>query len=155
LSASGKTAQLLGGLTLDHIGIVVPNLGAAIAFYQTAMGCAVSEPVVLPDHDIEVVFVELANTRIELIAPIGRIDPPRSLLGPYRSHDLLSRQPMGGIHHACYRVKDLAAALAELAEKGVRPLGDGVPVTGASGLPIIFLDPATTGGSLVELKQYS
>lgn len=140
---------------MDHIGIVVPNLGAAIAFYKDALQCVVSEPVLLADHDIEIVFVEMANTRIELIAPLGRLDPPRTLLGAYRSVDFLAGMPLGGIHHACYRVEDLSAALTELAQCGVTPLGDGVPVTGASGLPIIFLDPATTGGSLVELKQYS
>lgn len=142
-----------GGLTIDHIGIVVPDLGAAIAFYRDALGCAIGATVRLEEHDIEVSFVDFANARIELIAPLGRHAPPRTLLGDHTSADFLARSPQGGLHHVCYLVPDLAAALARLGAMGVKPLGTGRPEIGASGKPIIFLDPATTGGTLVELKQ--
>lgn len=143
----------VSGLTIDHIGIVVPDLGAAIAFYRDAMGCAIGATVLLEEHDIEVSFVEFANARIELIAPLGRRTPPRSLLGAHTSGDFLARSPQGGLHHVCYLVPDLSAAVTRLARLGVMPLGSGRPEIGASGKSIIFLDPATTGGTLIELKQ--
>lgn len=148
-----ESSPFTSDLVVDHIGVVVPNIGTATAFYRDTLKCKISDPVLVSDHDIHVVFVEMANCRIELISPLGRIDPPRTLLEQYTSVDFLSRTPAGGIHHVCYLVPDLEAFLRKLAVQGVFPLGNGKPVVGASGRQIIFLNPETTGGTLIELKQ--
>jgi len=148
-----RAAAALDQLPLDHVGLVVPDLGPATEFYRSSLGCTISEPVVVEDHDIGVVFVGFANAKLELIAPLGRRASTRSLLGMHTAADFLGHNPQGGLHHVCLLTPDLAALLDRLRGLGVRTLGNGVPVRGASGRPIIFLDPETTGGGLIELKE--
>jgi methylmalonyl-CoA/ethylmalonyl-CoA epimerase len=129
---------------LNHVAIAAPDLDAAMALYRDALGAKVSAPVALPEHGVTTVFVELANTKIELIAPLGADSPIAAFL---------ARNPAGGIHHVCYEVDDLEAAARRLAAAGARVLGDGRPKIGAHGKPVIFLHPKDFVGTLVELEE--
>jgi len=127
---------------LNHVAIAVPDLAHAAALYRDSLGAMVSEAVALPDHGVTTVFVELPNTRIELIAPLGDRSPIAGFL---------ERNPAGGIHHLCYEVADVAAASRALAAAGARVLGP--PKTGAHGKPVVFLHPKDFFGTLIELEQ--
>ncbi len=129
---------------LNHVAIAVPDLEAAAASYRTVLGAAVSTPQAEPDHGVTVVFVELPNTKIELLAPLGEGSP----IAPF-----LERNPAGGMHHICYEVEDLAAARDHLKAEGARVLGDGEPKIGAHGKPVLFLHPKDFMGTLIELEQ--
>jgi methylmalonyl-CoA/ethylmalonyl-CoA epimerase len=138
---------------VDHIGIAVPDLATSSRFYRDVMGCDVSEPIEPPGQGIAVVFVQMGNTRVELIAPTQTDSPIRHVLEDHTINDFLARQPVGGLHHICYTVANLAELRPRLTAAGMRVLGTGEPIIGASGLPIVFLDPRTAGGTLIELKQ--
>jgi methylmalonyl-CoA/ethylmalonyl-CoA epimerase len=127
---------------LNHVAIAVPDLARAAALYRDSLGATVSEAVALPGHGVTTVFVELANTRIELIAPLGERSPIAGFL---------DRNPAGGIHHLCYEVADVAAASQALAAAGARVLGP--RKTGAHGKPVVFLHPKDFLGTLIELEQ--
>lgn len=129
---------------LNHVAIVVPNLGAASRIYREQLGAVVSEPVDLPEHGVTTVFVELPNTKIELLHPLGDDSPVAGFL---------QRHPGGGMHHICYEVEDVEAAARRLSEQGARVLGDGNPRTGAHGKPVVFLHPKDFCGTLIELEQ--
>ena len=129
---------------LNHVAIAVPDLAAATATYRDLLGAPVSEPMALPEHGVTVVFVELPNTRIELLQPLGEASPIARFL---------EKNPAGGMHHLCYEVDDIRAAAAELKSQGARILGDGEPKTGAHGRPVLFLHPKDFCGTLVELEQ--
>lgn len=129
---------------LNHIAIAVPDLDAATATYRDTLGAAVSQPLDQPDHGVTVVFVELPNTKIELLYPLGEGSPIANFL---------ERNPSGGIHHVCYEVDDILAARDRLNERGARVLGDGEPRIGAHGKPVLFLHPKDFTGTLVELEQ--
>jgi len=129
---------------LNHVAIAVPDLAAAARLYRDTIGATVSDPQPLPDHGVTVVFVELANTKVELLEPLGSDSPIAAFL---------ARNPDGGIHHICYEVADIIAARDRLRAGGVRILGDGEPKTGAHGKPVLFLHPKDCGGTLVELEQ--
>jgi methylmalonyl-CoA/ethylmalonyl-CoA epimerase len=147
------TELLATSSRVDHIGIAVPDLTASARFYRDVLGCAVSEPHEPPGQGIAVVFVQMESTRVELLAPTEADSPIRHVLEDQTINDFLARHPAGGLHHICYVVDDLDALRPRLAAAGVRVLGTGEPILGASGLPIVFLDPRTTGGTLIELKQ--
>jgi methylmalonyl-CoA/ethylmalonyl-CoA epimerase len=129
---------------LNHVAIVVPDLAAAAERYRGMLGARVSAPVPLPAHGVTTVFVELPNTRIELLHPLGEKSPIRKFL---------EGNPAGGIHHLCYEVADIKAARDQLKAAGVRVLGDGEPQTGAHGRPVLFLHPKDFCGTLIELEQ--
>lgn len=129
---------------LNHIAIAVPDLDAATATYRDTLGAAVSQPLDQPDHGVTVVFVELPNTKIELLYPLGENSPIANFL---------ERNPSGGIHHVCYEVEDILAARDRLKDQGARVLGDGEPKIGAHGKPVLFLHPKDFTGTLVELEQ--
>ena len=129
---------------LNHVAIVVPDLRAAAALYRDALGAKVSEPVALPPHGVTVVFVELPNTKIELLEPLGEGSPVRGFL---------ERNPSGGMHHVCYEVADILAARDHLKAQGARVLGDGEPKIGAHEKPVLFLHPKDFNGTLIELEQ--
>ncbi|TFH40893.1 MAG: methylmalonyl-CoA epimerase [Lysobacterales bacterium] len=129
---------------LNHIAIAVPDLAVASALYSNTLGARVSEPVDLPAHGVTTVFVELANTKIELLHPLGEDSP----IGPF-----LERSPAGGVHHVCYEVADIRAARDRLTQSGARVLGDGEPSLGAHGKPVLFLHPKDFCGTLIELEQ--
>ncbi len=129
---------------LNHVAIVVPDLQAAAAIYRGALGAKVSAPLDLPDHGVTTVFVELPNTKIELLHPLGE---GSSIAG------FLARNPSGGMHHLCYEVEDILAVRDRLKAEGARVLGDGEPRIGAHGKPVLFLHPKDFCGTLVELEQ--
>ena len=129
---------------LNHVAIAVHDLAKGAAVYRDTLGAKVSEPIALPDHGVTVVFVELPNTKIELLEPLGA----DSTIRPF-----LERNAAGGIHHVCYEVEDIIAARDRLKSKGARVLGDGEPKTGAHGKPVLFLHPKDFCGTLVELEQ--
>ncbi len=129
---------------LNHVAIAVPDLAAASAMYRETLGATVSEPEDLPEHGVTVVFVELPNTKIELLHPFGEGSPISAFL---------AKNPSGGMHHVCYEVDDIIVARDRLSEGGARVLGDGEPKIGAHGKPVLFLHPKDFAGTLVELEQ--
>jgi methylmalonyl-CoA/ethylmalonyl-CoA epimerase len=129
---------------LNHVAIVVRDLAAAKELYRRVLGARVSEPQALPAHGVTVVFVELPNTRIELLEPLGDASPV---------HGFLERNPAGGMHHVCYEVDDIIAARDRLRAEGARVLGDGDPRLGAHDKPVLFLHPKDFCGTLIELEQ--
>ena len=129
---------------LNHVAIAVPDLEAAARQYRELLGAIVSAPVPQPDHGVTTVFVELPNTKIELLHPLGERSPIAAFL---------QRHPDGGMHHLCYEVDDLMAARDRLVAEGARVLGDGQPRLGAHEKPVLFLHPKDFSGTLVELEQ--
>ena len=129
---------------LNHVAIAVPDLAAASALYRNTLGAKVSAPVPQPAHGVTVVFVELPNTKIELLHPLGDNSPIAGFL---------QKNASGGIHHVCYEVEDIHAARDRLRAAGARVLGDGEPKTGAHGKPVLFLHPKDFCGTLIELEQ--
>lgn len=142
-------------MQVDHFGIVVPDLEAAIAFYRDGLKCEVTTPIVREGQGIKKAFVVFQNMRVELIAPTTSESPIKHVLEDYNASDFLRRNPHGGLHHVCYSVPDLETARNDLIAQGHRLLGTADPVIGAAGQPISFLDPAGANGVLIELKQAS
>ncbi|QMU57989.1 MAG: methylmalonyl-CoA epimerase [Boseongicola sp.] len=129
---------------LNHVAIAVPDLEAASAQYRDTLGANVGTPQDEPDHGVTVVFIELPNTKIELLYPLGEGSPIAGFL---------QKNPSGGIHHICYEVDDIRASATQLIEKGARVLGGGEPKIGAHGKPVLFLHPKDFNGTLIELEQ--
>jgi methylmalonyl-CoA/ethylmalonyl-CoA epimerase len=129
---------------LNHVAIAVPDLAAAARLYGETLGARLSPPLAQPEHGVTVIFVELPNTKIELIHPLGENSPIAGFL---------ARNPGGGIHHLCYEVADIRAARDRLAGEGARILGDGEPHPGAHGKPVLFLHPKDFLGTLIELEE--
>ncbi len=129
---------------LNHVAIVVPDLEAATLVYRYTLGATVSAPVALPDHGVTTVFVELPNTKIELLEPLGEDSPIAKFL---------QKNPAGGMHHLCYEVDDIVAARDRLVAAGARILGDGEPKIGAHDKPVLFLHPKDFLGTLIEIEQ--
>ncbi len=129
---------------LNHIAIVVPDLAAAAELYRKTLGAKVSAPKAQPAHGVTVVFVELPNTKIELLHPLGEGSTVQNFL---------DRNPAGGMHHICYEVEDIYAARDQLKHEGARVLGDGEPKIGAHDKPVLFLHPKDFLGTLIEIEQ--
>lgn len=129
---------------LNHVAIAVPDLDKAVAVYRDALGANVSAAADEPDHGVTVVFVELENTKIELLHPLGDNSPIQAFL---------DKNPSGGMHHICYEVADIMTARDRMQAEGARVLGDGNPKIGAHGKPVLFLHPKDFCGTLVELEQ--
>ena len=129
---------------LNHVAIVVPDLSAASDTYRETLGADVSDPVDLPDHGVTTVFVNLPNTKIELLHPLGDNSPIAKFL---------QNNPSGGMHHVCYEVDDIYSARDKLVSEGARILGSPEPKTGAHGKPVLFLHPKDFCGTLVEIEQ--
>jgi methylmalonyl-CoA/ethylmalonyl-CoA epimerase len=129
---------------LNHVAIAVPDLAAAAVTYRNTLGATVTAPQALPEHGVTVVFIELPNTKIELLEPLGA---DSTIAG------FLAKNPSGGMHHVCYEVDDILAARDHLKAAGARVLGDGNPRIGAHGKPVLFLHPKDFSGTLVELEQ--
>ncbi|WP_027051259.1 methylmalonyl-CoA epimerase [Mesorhizobium erdmanii] len=129
---------------LNHVALAVPDLAAAAAAYSNTLGAEVTEPQALPEHGVTVVFVNVGNTKIELLEPLGEGSPIAAFL---------VKNPSGGMHHLCYEVGDILAARDQLKAAGARVLGDGNPKVGAHGKPVLFLHPKDFFGTLIELEQ--
>lgn len=129
---------------LNHVALAVPDIAAASAHYRNTLGAKVSAPQALPDHGVTIVFIDVGNTKIELLEPLGE----NSTIRPF-----LEKNPAGGMHHVCYEVDDIRAARDRLKAEGARVLGDGEPKIGAHGKPVLFLHPKDFFGTLVELEE--
>lgn len=129
---------------LNHVAIAVPDIAKAAAVYRDTLGAEVSEQVAQPDHGVTTVFINLPNTKIELLEPYGENSPIVKFL---------EKNPDGGMHHLCYEVDDIIAARDKLVADGARVLGSGDPKIGAHGKPVLFLHPKDFCGTLVELEQ--
>ena len=129
---------------LNHVAIAVPDLESASALYKQTLGADVSEPVPMPEHGVTTVFVNLPNSKIELLYPLGENSPIASFL---------ARNASGGIHHLCFEVDDIIHARDQLLADGMRILGDTEPKIGAHGKPVVFLHPKDFNGTLIELEQ--
>ncbi|MBV8939156.1 MAG: methylmalonyl-CoA epimerase [Alphaproteobacteria bacterium] len=129
---------------LNHVAIAVPDLAAASALYRDTLGAEISAPLDLPEHGVTTVFVNLPNTKMELLHPLGENSPIAGFL---------AKNPAGGVHHVCFEVKDIRAARDRLKAQGARVLGDGEPKIGAHGKPVLFLHPKDFCGTLVELEE--
>ena len=129
---------------LNHVAIAVKDLAAATAIYRNALGASITEPTPQPEHGVTVVFVNLPNTKIEFLEPLGDNSPIAKFV---------EKNPDGGIHHICYEVEDIIAARDQLKAQGARVLGDGNPKIGAHGKPVLFLHPKDFLGTLTELEQ--
>ena len=128
---------------LNHVAIAVRDLEAAVASYRDVLGATVGAPQRLPEHGVTVVFIELPNTKVELLAPIDDASPVAAFLA----------RTGGGVHHICYEVDDILAARDRLLAAGTRVIGDGEPQIGAHGKPVLFLHPKDFFGTLIELEQ--
>ena len=129
---------------LNHVAIAVPDLIQAAAQYKEMLGASVGEPQDEPDHGVTVIFIELPNTKIELLYPLGDNSPINTFL---------EKNPSGGVHHVCYEVQDIIKARDHLSSEGARILGSGEPKIGAHGKPVLFLHPKDFTGTLIELEQ--
>lgn len=129
---------------LNHVAIAVPDIDAAAALYRGKLGAKVTEPQALPEHGVTVVFIDVGNTKIELLEPLGEGSPIAAFL---------EKNPSGGMHHLCYEVADIIAARDRLKAEGARILGDGEPKIGAHGKPVLFLHPKDFNGTLIELEE--
>ncbi len=129
---------------LNHVAIAVPDIAAAAKQYRDVLGAEISPIEDQPEHGVQTVFIELPNTKIELLGVLGDGSP---IIG------FLEKNPTGGIHHVCYEVDDILAARDRLKGKGARVLGNGEPKIGAHGKPVLFLHPKDFNGTLVELEQ--
>lgn len=127
---------------LNHIALVVPDLPRAVAFYQHVLKAKVSKPLPLPDHGVTTVFVDLNNTKLELLYPLGNDSPIAKFL---------EKNPTGGIHHFCIEVEDVHQAYHYLSQQHIRILAP--PRPGAHGENVIFLHPKDCFGSLIELEE--
>jgi methylmalonyl-CoA/ethylmalonyl-CoA epimerase len=129
---------------LNHVALAVPDLAAATAAYRDTLGARVTAPQALPEHGVTVVFVDVGNTKIELLEPLGEDSPIAAFL---------EKNPSGGMHHVCYEVDDILAARDHLKASGARVLGDADPKIGAHGKPVLFLHPKDFCGTLVEIEE--
>lgn len=129
---------------LNHVAIATPSVAEASKIYRDTLGAKVSAPVPQPDHGVVTVFIELPNTKIELLEPLGANSPIASFL---------AKNPKGGIHHVCYEVEDINVACEQMLAKGATITGTGKPRIGAHGKPVVFLHPKDFNGTLIELEQ--
>lgn len=129
---------------LNHVAIAVSDLDSATAVYRDILGAEVSGKIDLPDHGVTTVFVNLPNSKIELLLPLGENSPIAKFV---------EKNPAGGVHHLCYEVEDIVAARDKLVAAGMRVLGDGEPKIGAHGKPVLFLHPKDFCGILTEIEE--
>ena len=129
---------------VNHIAIAVPSLSEAILNYKNTFNCNISKVVKLPNHGVTTAFINLSNTNIELLEPLGQNSPIQKFLNKNKN---------GGIHHICYEVKDINLSIKNLLKNKCKVLGDGIPREGAHGKPVIFIHPASFNGTLIELEQ--
>ena len=129
---------------LNHIAIVVPDLKKAIANYKNGFNAKISRVMPLPNHGVSTAFIELSNTNIELLEPLGKESP---------ISNFLNRNINGGIHHICYEVIDIKRSISELKKKNYNLIGEGIPRIGAHGKPVVFIHPKEFNSTLIELEE--
>jgi methylmalonyl-CoA/ethylmalonyl-CoA epimerase len=130
-----------GFIRIDHVGIVVQDMEAALQTYRDAMGLRLLQRTLVPEHLVEVAFLDGGNSTIELLAPTDSTSGTARFL-----------QTRGeGTHHICIEVEDINASLAALTAQGLR-LIDEKPRQGIHGL-VAFVHPKATHGTMIELLQ--
>ena len=129
---------------LNHIAIAVPDASRAARAYQSIFECVPSAAEDLPEHGVRVVFVDVGNTKLEFISPLGDASPISKFL---------AKNPKGGVHHLCFEVENVTDALEKLNQNGIEPVGFPEPRIGAHGNPVIFLPPGEFAGTLIELEE--
>ena len=129
---------------LNHIAIAVPNIKEAAEQYKNIFGAKVSDPVEQPDHGVTTVFIDLGNTKIELLEVLGEGSPIQNFI---------DKNPKGGMHHICLEVNDINTAIDKLNTHEVSITGTGKPKIGAHGTPVVFLHPKSCNGTLIELEE--
>lgn len=127
---------------VDHIGIAVHSLDEALKLYRDKLGMNVGERIRVDHQKVEVVFLEIPGTKIELLAPLSDESPISKFLAKRGE----------GLHHITYAVDDVGKALLELQAAGIEAI-DKAPRPGAEGKPVAFLHPKSTGGVLIELQE--
>ncbi|GAB6023002.1 hypothetical protein CHUAL_007094 [Chamberlinius hualienensis] len=144
---STNISERKGGLwslgKLNHVAIATPDLEKSTQFYRDILGAKVSQPVPLPEHGVITVFVELDNTKLELLLPLGENSPIKKFL---------ETNKRGGIHHICLEVDDIKSAMEFVKKNNIECLSK-EPKIGAHGKPVVFLHPRDCSGVLVELEQ--
>lgn len=128
---------------LNHVAVATSDLEQSAKFYEKVLGAKVSAPLPLPEHGVTTVFVDLGNTKIELLQPLGEKSPISQFLEKNKS---------GGMHHVCIEVDDIQAAMKDVQQHNVRCLSK-EPSIGAHGKPVVFLHPKDCAGVLIELEQ--
>ena len=129
---------------LNHIAIAVPNLLEAANTYKNILGAKVGAPIKQQEHGVTVIFVDLPNSKLELISPLGESSP---------IENFLKKNPNGGIHHICFEVEDIQKSIKKLKNEGAQVLGTGQAKIGAHGKPVVFLHPKEFNGTLIELEE--
>ena len=129
---------------LNHIAIAVPNLLEAANTYKNTLGAKVGAPIKQQEHGVTVIFVDLPNSKLELISPLGESSP---------IENFLKKNPNGGIHHICFEVEDIQKSIKKLKNEGAQVLGTGQAKIGAHGKPVVFLHPKEFNGTLIELEE--
>ena len=127
-------------LKIDHLGIAVPSLEAALGAFR-ALGFELGHTDEVPTEKVRAAFLPVGESRLELLEPTD----PDSVIARFL-------QKRSGLHHVCVLVEDIEAALTELKQRGVELL-DQTPRTGAGGSRVAFIHPRSAGGVLLELKQ--
>jgi methylmalonyl-CoA/ethylmalonyl-CoA epimerase len=127
---------------IDHIGVAVDDLDAAIALHETTYGMALAHREVVSDQGVEAVLLDVGENHVELLRPLA----PDTPVGKF----LASRGP--GLHHVAYQVPDIEATLEALKDAGARLL-DETPRTGIRNSRVAFVDPKSVGGVLTEIVQ--
>jgi methylmalonyl-CoA/ethylmalonyl-CoA epimerase len=127
---------------IDHIGVAVEDLDAAIALHERTYGMEVVHREVVAEQGVEAVLLDVGENHVELLAPLG----PDTPVGRF----LAKKGP--GLHHVAYQVADIDAALDELRAAGLR-LIDEAPRTGIRSSRVAFLHPSATGGVLTEIVE--
>ncbi|MDG2416850.1 MAG: methylmalonyl-CoA epimerase [Pelagibacterales bacterium] len=129
---------------LNHIAIAVPNIQEAAEQYKNIFGAKVSDPVEQPDHGVTTVFIDLGNTKIELLEKLGEGSP---------IENFINKNPKGGMHHICIEVEDINDAVKRLNDHEIAITGTGEPKIGAHGKPVVFLHPKSCNGTMIELEE--
>ena len=128
---------------LNHVGVAVPSIEEAVNTYKNLYGVTdITEPGEMIDQGVRYCFVNLPNSQIELIEPLGDNSP---------INNFLEKNPKGGQHHICFEVEDIHEAKKYMEDKGAKVLNE--PRIGAHGTLIIFVHPKNSNGVLVELME--
>lgn len=127
---------------IDHVGVAVEDLDAAIALYEGTLGMPLVHRETVADQGVEAVLLDVGDGHVELLRPLG----PQTAVGKF----LAKRGP--GLHHVAYAVEDIEATLAQLSERGVE-LIDSEPRAGIRGSRVAFCHPRSTGGVLTEIVE--
>lgn len=142
-SSSSATTRKWKILKVNHVAVATADLEKSVHLYRDVLGAETSGPTDLREHGVTTVFVNLNNTKFELLKPLGEKSPIRNFL---------EKNSAGGMHHVCIEVDNIRNAMHDLQQNNIRMLSD-EPKIGAHGKPVVFLHPKDCGGVLIELEE--